>query len=242
MSNNHQGHSTTTALTNRSKFITIVVDSKFEVKSKQKIRSKINGENILKCRNTRRGDRPMHQTTLTFRHNDVQNKSTTTGETFSGKKHLLPSKRPNKCPSLHTSQIKFGNDPAVVVRKDGNTAENNKNILALRTFEDKSRWRNAMSGKSMTMSMVYGGNTNTTNVDKKSCQLYSRNLAHDKSHKPNQHRQPLVTNNHIHMNDNSYDLLTGRDLPITRRTNHKSLSGDKLLYNIRNNQNQSILG
>ncbi|RUS83687.1 hypothetical protein EGW08_008535 [Elysia chlorotica] len=57
----------------------------------------------------RRGDRPMHQSTLTIAKPPWEPDFTTTSKHyFSGSHDLDPVRRPPLCPSMHTSQIQFG--------------------------------------------------------------------------------------------------------------------------------------
>ncbi|KAK3789589.1 hypothetical protein RRG08_016267 [Elysia crispata] len=57
----------------------------------------------------RRGDRPMHQSTLTIAKPPWEPDFTTTSKHyFSGSDDLDPVRRPPLCPSMHTSQIRFG--------------------------------------------------------------------------------------------------------------------------------------
>ncbi|XP_005098209.1 uncharacterized protein LOC101852406 [Aplysia californica] len=57
----------------------------------------------------RRGDRRMHQTTLTVAKPPwAPDYTTTNNHYFSGSDDLDPVRRPPLCPSMHTSQIKFG--------------------------------------------------------------------------------------------------------------------------------------
>lgn len=63
----------------------------------------------VSCERVRRGDRPMHRSTLTIAKPPWESDFTTTSKQyFSGSDELDPVRRPPLCPSMHTSQIRFG--------------------------------------------------------------------------------------------------------------------------------------
>ncbi|XP_031564180.1 uncharacterized protein LOC116299633 isoform X2 [Actinia tenebrosa] len=93
-----QGSKTSTVLTNRSSFITIVTDEPYETRCAGP-----------RTEAHRKGVRPLNKSTLCLEISPLKTSyESCMKSSFSGSKNLQPSKRPSAFPSQHTSQFNIG--------------------------------------------------------------------------------------------------------------------------------------
>ena len=232
-----QGHATTTVLTNRSKYITVINDDKSTEANKNKARRESIGKHICSnqttnsCQNRLKGTRPMHATTLTFEKQPVQSSYITTSKSaFSGRKDIKFSDRPERCQSLHLSQFQIGSNEhsgtAYVEKNDDNFTQ------VYVPHEDEERWRREMRGTDMMGSLTYDFNRNLGNP----AFSEARTLAHNFSaiDAENPYPRPVIRER--------YDLITGNPTRNSPQRDFRKVSGNRMLRLSREQTKEGILG
>jgi len=217
-----QGNATSTVLTNRSKYITVISDESVESQKKSNIfSSSTNRNRHLK------GTRPAHKTTLTFERQPADASFVTTSkDVFSGKKDLEFTRRPPRCPSLHLSQFQIGSGKH---RDEGGQWDESLRPVNM-SHEDKRRWRKEMEGSNMLNSLKYDCRRNSNSVPKMYFDTTESSQGNDYSPYPKATRVER------------YDIITGESSAGNQRDGFRKVSGNRILQCIRAQTEEGILG
>ena len=222
-----QGHSTTTVLTNTSKYITVVTDDR--QKGEQTRATQSSGDGTSRVTHAK-GSRPMHATTLTFERQPVDSSATTTSKSaYSGQKDGSFTSRPPRCQSLHLSQFHIGSEERAN-EQNKDTSSSNADMSRV-SHEYRDRWQREMKGSKMIDSLTYKDQNNNDN--------HTAINADDTSPRSTTQNPG---NPFPESRQERYDIVTGesaRDLP---RDDFRKISGNRILQCIRGKTTDDILG
>ncbi|XP_031564178.1 uncharacterized protein LOC116299633 isoform X1 [Actinia tenebrosa] len=219
-----QGSKTSTVLTNRSSFITIVTDEPYETRCAGP-----------RTEAHRKGVRPLNKSTLCLEISPLKTSyESCMKSSFSGSKNLQPSKRPSAFPSQHTSQFNIGIASDHMLDTHVKKTYVHHNIVPTNQLhEHNQRWNNQMSGKDMVES---------TRQNKCSEMTFNTTYStiHDKlgmERGPGSQMKPPMRR--------KFDILTGEPLHLSQQEDFHLTSRNRILHNMRHGkdfQNSFILG
>lgn len=218
-----QGTDTTSVLTNRSKYITIIADEPYFSRHSR----------TFPPARHRKGTRPMHTTTLTYEVKPVKTSYISCMKVnFSGRKDLTPSRRPPAYPSQHTSHFSIGILPRHELKTHSkNTYTRHHARPAEEIHEDNIRWNSQMAGEDMIQS-----------IRQKGSQEMNFSTTYHKVHDHlGRQRGPGVKR--LPPMNYSYNVITGEPIPRQTCDDYRVLSGNRILNRTRQgDRDQLVLG
>jgi len=225
-----QGNATSTVLTNRSKYITVISDESYESRKKTDatvFRDAVGSRS--EKQQHQKGTRPMHRTSLTFeKEPQIPSYITSNKKEYSGKKNVQFVTRPSQCPSLHLSQFQIGRNDHVTWPEK---SEKSMSLEGHTIHEDRSRWQREMQGTNMQNSLTFHSNEEMNSLSKNGLTDKSA-VKKDFDYNPYQ-KQPLPE---------TFDIITGDSNATQRRGDFKKVSGNRLLQSARVETSEGILG